>query len=61
VRGDGPGGARRRLAALGYGGARVATALNHYSLLRTAEQLLGLSPLLGAAASAPSMVSAFNL
>jgi phospholipase C len=42
-------------------GARVAGAFSHYSLLRTAEQLLGLSPLLGAAASAPSMVSAFNL
>ncbi len=42
-------------------GARVAGAFNHYSLLHTAEQLLGLRELLGAAASAPSMVSAFNL
>ncbi len=42
-------------------GARVAGFFNHYSLLHTTEQLLGLTPLLGAAASAPSMVSAFNL
>ena len=42
-------------------GARVASAFTHYSLLRTAEQLLGLSPLLGGAASAPSMVGPFNL
>ncbi len=42
-------------------GARVASSVNHYSLLRTAERLLGLSPLPGAATSAPSMVTAFNL
>ncbi|HLI73845.1 MAG TPA: alkaline phosphatase family protein [Acidimicrobiales bacterium] len=36
------------------------TLFNHYSLLHTAEQLLGL-PLLGQAAGATSMVSAFNL
>lgn len=42
-------------------GARVAASFNHYSLLHTTEQLLGLSPLLGAASSAPSMVTAFNL
>ncbi len=42
-------------------GARVASSFNHNSLLRTAEQLLGLSPLAGAATSAPSMVTAFNL
>lgn len=41
-------------------GTRSATLFNHYSLLRTAEQLLGL-PLLGNAAGAASMVSAFNL
>jgi phospholipase C len=41
-------------------GARSATLFNHYSLLRTAEQLLGL-PLLGKAASYPSMVPAFGL
>jgi hypothetical protein len=41
-------------------GTRSATLFNHYSLLRTAEQLLGL-PLLGKAASYPSMVAAFHL
>ena len=41
-------------------GTRSATLFNHYSLLRTAEQLLGL-PLLGEAASYPSMVAAFHL
>jgi hypothetical protein len=39
----------------------VSTVLfSHYSLLHTAEQLLGL-PLLGNAAKAPSMVAAFHL
>jgi phosphatidylinositol-3-phosphatase len=33
---------------------------NHYSLLRSTEQLLGVAPL-GEAASAPSMLAAFNL
>ena len=37
-----------------------ATLFNHYSLLRTTEQILGL-PLLGQAANANSMLSAFNL
>jgi phospholipase C len=41
-------------------GARSARLFNHYSLLATAEQLLGL-PKLGRAASNSSMVSAFNL
>jgi phospholipase C len=41
-------------------GSTSATLFNHYSLLGTAEQLLGL-PALGAAASAPTMTSAFNL
>jgi len=41
-------------------GTRPAALFNHYSLLRTAEQLLGL-PLLGKAASYPSMVAAFQL
>jgi phosphatidylinositol-3-phosphatase len=41
-------------------GARSGTLFNHYSLLATAEQLLGL-PKLGQAASAASMTSAFNL
>jgi len=42
-------------------GARVSIAYNHYSLVRTVEQLLQLSPLLGNAASATSMVAGFNL
>jgi hypothetical protein len=41
-------------------GSQSATLFNHYSLLGTAEQLLGL-PLLGQAASATTMTSAFNL
>lgn len=43
------------------GGSRVGTRFTHYSLLRTIEELLGLTPLLGGAASAPSMVAGFNL
>jgi Phosphoesterase family/Calcineurin-like phosphoesterase len=39
---------------------KVSTAFNHYSLLRTAEDLLGL-PALGNAASAAPMESAFGL
>jgi phospholipase C len=41
-------------------GTRSADLFNHYSLLATAEALLGL-PKLGEAAANPSMVSAFNL
>jgi phospholipase C len=41
-------------------GTRSAGMFNHYSLLGTAEQLLGL-PRLGQAASNASMVGAFNL
>jgi len=41
-------------------GARSQTAFSHYSLLATAEKLLGL-PLLGKAATAPSMIDAFRL
>jgi len=41
-------------------GARSSVLFNHYSLLRTTEQLLGLG-FLGNAASANSMGSAFNL
>jgi acid phosphatase len=37
-----------------------ATQFNHYSLLRTVEDLFGL-PALGSAASAPSMVGSFGL
>jgi phospholipase C len=41
-------------------GATSGTLFNHYSLLATTEQLLGL-PYLGQAASATTMTSAFNL
>ena len=41
-------------------GTKSKTLFNHYSLLRTAENLLGL-PTLGLAASNASMVKAFNL
>jgi phospholipase C len=41
-------------------GARVATRLDHYGLLRGTEELLGL-PLLGKAATAPSLATAFGL
>ncbi len=41
-------------------GVRVASALSHYSLLRTTESLLGLT-YLGAAAHAPSMLAPFHL
>jgi len=41
-------------------GLRSAVSFDHYSLLRTAEQLLGL-PLLLNAARAASMVAAFHL
>jgi hypothetical protein len=41
-------------------GTQSATAFTHYSLLRTAEEILGV-PLLGSAAGATSMRSAFNL
>ena len=42
-------------------GARSGTAYTHYSLLRTTEQLLGITTLLGNAASAASMRAAFGL
>jgi hypothetical protein len=41
-------------------GTTSATLFNHYSLLGTAEQLLGL-PKLGEASSFPTLTSAFNL
>jgi phospholipase C len=41
-------------------GVKSGTLFNHYSLLATAEQLLGL-PFLGQATSATTMTSAFNL
>lgn len=40
-------------------GTVISRRLDHYSLLRTTEQLLGL-PFLGSAASAPSMRAAFH-
>jgi hypothetical protein len=42
-------------------GTRSETAFNHYSLLRTTEDLLGIRNHLGLAARAPSMRSAFDL
>ena len=41
-------------------GTIVTKRFDHYSLLRTSEQLLGLHPFLGAAGSAPSMRAAFH-
>lgn len=41
-------------------GARIKVALNHYSLLRTTETLLGL-PLLCGAQQAASMIGPFHL
>jgi phospholipase C len=41
-------------------GTRSETAFTHYSLLATTEKLLGL-PLLGQAATAPTMIEAFHL
>lgn len=40
---------------------RSAVPLDHYSLLRTTEELLGLAPLLGRAAGATSMTVPFHL
>lgn len=40
---------------------RSAAPLDHYSLLRTTEELLGLTPLLGRAAGAASMTVPFHL
>jgi hypothetical protein len=42
-------------------GTTVDAPIDHYSLLRTTQELLGLSPLLGRAATAPSFRDAFNL
>ena len=42
-------------------GTRAAGSFTHYSLLRTTEELLGVSPYLGLAAKALSMRTAFNL
>ncbi len=42
-------------------GARSRRSFDHYSMLRTTEELLGLRPYLGAAASASSMAPDFSL
>jgi len=42
-------------------GARSSTQFNHYSMLRTTEELLGIGTHLGNAASATSMRAAFGL
>lgn len=42
-------------------GTTSSTAFNHYSMLRTTEELLGLGSFIGNAATATSMRSAFNL
>jgi len=42
-------------------GARITGAVNHYSLLRTTEEMLGIGTYLGKAASAPSMRAGFNM
>ena len=42
-------------------GTKSSAAFNHYSLLRTTEQLLGITSFLGNAATAASMRSAFGL
>ncbi len=42
-------------------GSRLTGKVDHYALLRTTEEMLGISTLLGKAATAPSMRAAFNL
>jgi hypothetical protein len=42
-------------------GSTITTNIDHYALLRTTEELLGLSPYLGAAATAPSLRSPLHL
>jgi len=42
-------------------GTTSSTTFNHYSMLRTTEELLGLGSFIGNAATATSMRSAFNL
>ena len=42
-------------------GTRVGDRVDHYSLLRTTEEMLGLQTFLGAAATTPSMRPLFNL
>lgn len=42
-------------------GTRSGVRFDHYSMLRTTEEMLGVTPLLGNAASAKSIRSAFHL
>jgi hypothetical protein len=42
-------------------GTRSVDRVDHYALLRTTEEMLGLRTFLGAAANAPSMRPMFNL
>ena len=42
-------------------GAKIATRYDHYSMLRTTEEMLGITSFLGNAASAPSMRTGFHL
>jgi hypothetical protein len=42
-------------------GATSSTRFDHYSLLRTTEEMLGITNYLGGAATAPSMRSAFGM
>jgi hypothetical protein len=42
-------------------GTRSGTSFNHYSLLRTTEEMLGLPTTLGSASTASSMRAAFHL
>jgi hypothetical protein len=42
-------------------GTRVGAALSHYSLLRATQEMLGLTPSLGASVSAPSLRAPFHL
>jgi len=42
-------------------GTVLTASVNHYSLLRTTEQMLGITTYLAGAATAPSMRSAFNM
>lgn len=42
-------------------GTKAPAAFNHYALLRTIEEMLGIPKLLGSAATAPSMRKAFNM
>lgn len=44
-----------------HSGTQVGVTADHYALLRTTEELLGLTPYLGQAATAPSLRAAFRL